>query len=125
MYEFGSFRVDPDQRILLRGSEIVQLNPQTFDVLLVLVSNRGRVLEKDELMKAVWPDTFVEENSLSKNIFLLRKALGEDAGQQYIETIPRRGYRFIAGLTENRAKIESVARESEPRVLFWKRPAVI
>jgi eukaryotic-like serine/threonine-protein kinase len=95
-YEFGPFRLEPNERKLLRGNEIVVLTPKAFDTLLLLVRNSGHLLEKDELINMLWPDTFVEEGSLSNNIFLLRKALGEDPA--FIETVPRRGYRFIGPL---------------------------
>ena len=95
LYEFGSFRVDPDKELLLRGSETVPLTPKTFQILLVLVRHSKEIVTKDDLMKTVWPDTFVEEANLSRNIFLLRKALGESPqDHQYIVTVPGRGYRF-------------------------------
>ncbi|HUE84083.1 MAG TPA: tetratricopeptide repeat protein [Pyrinomonadaceae bacterium] len=101
-YEFGDFRLDPAKRVLLRGEKPVALTPKVFDTLVVLIENRGRTIEKDELMKALWPDSFVEESSLAQNIFQLRKALGEGLSEEahYIETIPRRGYRFVADVTE-------------------------
>jgi TolB-like protein/DNA-binding winged helix-turn-helix (wHTH) protein/Tfp pilus assembly protein PilF len=98
LYEFGPFRLDPNERKLLRGSEIVELTPKAFDTLLLLVRNSGHLLEKGELISMLWPETFVEEGSLSNNIFLLRKALGEDPG--FIETVPRRGYRFIGAVRQ-------------------------
>jgi DNA-binding winged helix-turn-helix (wHTH) protein len=95
LYEFGPFRVDPDKELLLRGDETVPLTPKTFQILLVLIRNKKEVVTKDELMRAVWPDTFVEEANLSRNIFLLRKALGESLqDHQYVVTVPGRGYRF-------------------------------
>ncbi len=102
-YQFGSFRIDPAERLLLRDGENVRLTPKVFEVLLYLVENRGRVLEKDELMREIWAETFVEEVNLAKNISVLRKILGEDGGAaqgQYIETIPKRGYRFTADVEE-------------------------
>jgi Tol biopolymer transport system component/DNA-binding winged helix-turn-helix (wHTH) protein len=102
-YEFGPFRLDTADRLLLRGREVVPLTPKAFDMLLALVENSGHVLEKDELMKRVWPDSFVEEANLSNNVFTIRKALGEDRhGHKYIETVPRRGYRFVASVREVR-----------------------
>jgi TolB-like protein/DNA-binding winged helix-turn-helix (wHTH) protein/Flp pilus assembly protein TadD len=92
-YEFGPFRLDPTEGKLLRGSEIVPLTPKAFDTLHLLVRSSGRLLKKDELIGMLWPDTFVEEGSLSNNVFLLRRALGEDSA--FIETVPRRGYRFV------------------------------
>ena len=97
LYEFGPFRLDPSERVLLRHGERVTLTPKVFDTLLALVQSGGKLLEKDALMRLVWPDmAFVEEGNLKNNIFVLRKALGETADQRYIETVPKRGYRFIA-----------------------------
>ncbi len=102
-YQFGPFRLDAAERLLLREGEPVLLTPKVFDTLLVLVQNSGRLLGKDELMQTVWPDAIVEESNLSQNIFTLRKALGESPTKpKYIETIPRRGYRFIASVREVR-----------------------
>lgn len=96
-YDFGRFRVKSEERLLLRGEELVPLTPKAFDVLLTLLENDGRIVKKDDLMKKVWPNTFVEEGNLTQNVSLLRKALGESAdGPQFIETVPRRGYRFVA-----------------------------
>lgn len=95
LYEFGPFRVDPQKELLLRGEDTVPLTPKTFQILLVLVRRSHELVTKDELIKEVWPDTFVEEANLSRNIFLLRKALGESPqDHQYIVTVPGRGYRF-------------------------------
>ena len=95
LYEFGPFRVDPEKELLLRAGETVPLTPKTFQILLVLIRNKTEVVTKDELMRAVWPDTFVEEANLSRNIFLLRKALGESPqDHRYVVTVPGRGYRF-------------------------------
>ncbi len=97
LYEFGPFRLDVTERQLFRNGRPVSLTPKAYETLLLLVERSGRVLTKDELMRAIWPDTFVEEANLAHNISLLRKALGETPDeQQYIQTIPRRGYRFIA-----------------------------
>jgi DNA-binding winged helix-turn-helix (wHTH) protein/TolB-like protein len=101
-YEFGRFRLNAADRVLLRDGEAVPLTPKVFDILLTLVEHHGQVVSKEELMKRVWPDTFVEEGNLTQNISLLRKALGESpGGVQFIETVPRRGYRFVAPITEN------------------------
>jgi len=100
-YEFGPFRLDPARRLLSRQGEVIPLTSKVLDTLLVLVENRGRVVDKEELMKAVWPDTFVEEGNLTQNISMLRKVLGESPTQHaYIETLPKRGYRFVASVTE-------------------------
>ncbi|MDQ2936684.1 MAG: winged helix-turn-helix domain-containing protein, partial [Acidobacteriota bacterium] len=96
-YEFGRFRLKSDERVLLRERELVPLTPKAFDILLTLLEHDGRIVAKDDLMKKVWPNTFVEEGNLTQNVSLLRKALGESAnGPQFIETVPRRGYRFVA-----------------------------
>ena len=99
-YEFGPFRLDPVERLLLRDGQYVPLTPKAFDTLMVLVKNGGHVIDKDELIKKVWPDTFVEEVNLAKNVSSLRKILGGEQSEQYIETIPKRGYRFIADVRE-------------------------
>jgi len=94
-YAFGPFRLDPEKEILLRAGEPIPLQPKAFQILLVLVRRHQQLVTKDDLMKAVWPDTFVEEANLSRNIFLLRKALGESPqDHQYILTAPGQGYRF-------------------------------
>src|SRR4030095_15209745 len=89
--------LDTRERILLRDGRRIPLKPKVYDTLLVLIRNWMHVVEKEELMKEVWPDTFGEENNLTGNIFALRRAFGE---HQYIETIPRRGYRFTADIKE-------------------------
>jgi len=97
IYEFGPFRIDTVERQLTCDNQTVPLQPKVFDTLLVLVENSGQILEKADLLQELWPDTFVEESSLTQNIFQLRKALGESGSKhRMIETIPRRGYRFIA-----------------------------
>jgi DNA-binding winged helix-turn-helix (wHTH) protein/pimeloyl-ACP methyl ester carboxylesterase len=96
-YQFGPFHLDVRERRLSRGDEVVPLRLKVFDTLLVLVENAGRLVTKQELLDTVWPETAVEENNLNHNVSVLRKALGERAtGQQYIETVPRVGYRFAA-----------------------------
>jgi DNA-binding winged helix-turn-helix (wHTH) protein/TolB-like protein/Tfp pilus assembly protein PilF len=107
-YEFGRFRLKTAERILLREGELVPLTPKVFDILITLVENRGQVVAKDDLMKRVWPSTYVEEGNLTQNISLLRKALGETpGGVQFIETVPRRGYRFVADINESWAGAHS------------------
>ncbi|HVF91583.1 MAG TPA: winged helix-turn-helix domain-containing protein [Blastocatellia bacterium] len=101
IYEFGPFRLDANRRLLLRGGKPVPLTHKAFETLAMLVQNNGRIVQKDELMREVWPDTFVEEGSLTRNISVLRKILGEGpSDHQYIETIPKRGYRFVASVRE-------------------------
>jgi eukaryotic-like serine/threonine-protein kinase len=97
LYEFGPFRVDPDKQALLREDQPVPITPKAFETLLILVRHSRQVVTKDELMKAVWPDAFVEEQNLSQNIFTIRRALGETPeDRRYIVTVPGRGYRFAA-----------------------------
>src|SRR5215470_4084201 len=101
LYEFGPFRVDVEERLLLREGEAVPLTPKAFETLLLLVESRGHTVEKDDLMRRLWPDTFVEEANLTNNISLLRKALDDTPnGHEYIKTVPRRGYRFVAELRQ-------------------------
>jgi DNA-binding winged helix-turn-helix (wHTH) protein len=96
-YEFMNFRLDVTERLLLRDSEIVRLTPKVFDILLLLVQNSGRLLTKDEMISAVWRDSFVEEGNLARNISTLRQALGDP---ELIVTAPRRGYRLAADVRE-------------------------
>jgi eukaryotic-like serine/threonine-protein kinase len=96
-YEFDRYRLDPERRVLWQGDEAVPLTPKAFSTLLALVERRGEVVEKDTLIQLVWPDTFITEATLTQNIFRLRKALGEGAGDhRYIVTVPGRGYCFVA-----------------------------
>jgi DNA-binding winged helix-turn-helix (wHTH) protein len=125
-YQFGPFRVDADKEMLLRDEESIPIAPKAFQILLVLMRHGKQVVTKDDLMKSVWPDTFVEEANLSRNIFLLRKALGESKqDRQYIVTVPGRGYRFaedvqLAGAREleivaaSRTKVEMEVKETRP-----------
>jgi eukaryotic-like serine/threonine-protein kinase len=100
VYEFGPFCLDVADRLLLKQGEPVPLAPKALDTLVVLVENSGRIVGKGELLDTIWPDTFVEEVNLTVHISALRKALGEDhADPVYIETIPRRGYRFVSRVT--------------------------
>jgi DNA-binding winged helix-turn-helix (wHTH) protein/TolB-like protein len=97
IHEFGPFRYDTEQRLLFRDGEMAPLAPKAIDTLHALIERRGRVVEKADLMKLVWPDTVVEDVGLARNISILRKALGDEGAESsYVETIPRRGYRFIA-----------------------------
>src|SRR5215813_2000630 len=97
LYEFAPFLLDEANRLLIKDGKTVHLTPKAFETLLVLVKNHGQVIEKDRLLNEVWTDSFVEEGSLSRNIHELRKALGDNSGKpDYIETLPRRGYRFVA-----------------------------
>jgi DNA-binding winged helix-turn-helix (wHTH) protein/tetratricopeptide (TPR) repeat protein len=101
LYSFGPFQLNASEQLLLRDGQALPLKPKVFDVLAVLVENSGRVVCKDELMKQVWPDSFVEEGNLAVSIFEIRKVLGgSENGHRYIETVPRRGYRFVACVAE-------------------------
>jgi DNA-binding winged helix-turn-helix (wHTH) protein/Tol biopolymer transport system component len=100
IYEFDDFRLDAGRRLLLQRGEPVPLKPKVFDTLLYLARHQGRILEKDELMRAIWPDAIVEENNLNQNVSTLRRVLGESLGEnRYIVTVPGRGYRFAATVT--------------------------
>lgn len=102
-YEFGSFRLDSERRRLLRNGDVVNLSPKALEALLVLVRNPGRLLEREELMKAVWAYAFVEDANLTVAISQVRKALGQQTGEEeYIQTVPRVGYRFVADVRETR-----------------------
>ena len=103
-FEFGPFQLDSNDRLLTRAGEVVSLRPKATEILVRLVTNAGQLIKKDELLKEVWPDTFVEEANLSQTIFTLRKALGDDRSEPtYIETVPRRGYRFVAAVKNEEA----------------------
>src|SRR6185369_2357477 len=100
-YEFGPFLVDAVKCVLLREGEVVPLSLKAFEILIVLLRHHGQVLEKDDLLRQVWPDTVVEENNLARHVSALRKALDEHPNQhQYILTMPGRGYRFVAEVKE-------------------------
>jgi len=132
LYEFGPFRVDPEKQILQREEEFIPLQPKTFQILLVLIRHNQELVTKEDLMKAVWPDTFVEEANLSRNVFMLRKALGESPpGQRYIITVPGQGYRFaenvrfvpeqqLSIVAAKHEKVETQLAEAAP----WRRIAV-
>src|SRR5262245_27935677 len=114
IYEFGPFRLEIGERRLLCEGEPVQLRIKVLDTLHALVEHPGRLLTKDELMRRIWPDSVVEENNLNHNISVLRGALGERAtGQNYIETVPRVGYRFVAGVKRSGAS-EPVVASAQP-----------
>ena len=117
-YEFGRFRLKTAERVLLREGEPVPLTPKVFDILITLVESSGQVVAKDDLMKRVWPTTYVEEGNLTQNISLLRKALGETpGGVQFIETVPRRGYRFVAETNETWAGEQGQGQLTEPQTV--------
>jgi pimeloyl-ACP methyl ester carboxylesterase/DNA-binding winged helix-turn-helix (wHTH) protein len=108
-YLFDGFRVDASERILFKEHREISLTPKVFDTLLVLLENSSHVLTKKELMEQVWPDSFVEENNLAQNISILRKALGEgNEGEPYIQTVPKRGYRFVGDVRTTGADEETM-----------------
>jgi DNA-binding winged helix-turn-helix (wHTH) protein/TolB-like protein len=112
LYEFGPFILDTAQHLLRRQGEAVPLTPKTFDLLLVLLENRGRMLPKDELMRTLWPNSFVDESNLTQQISMIRRALGETAGDhRYIVTVPGRGYRFAAEVKEGPAEEPQLPKE--------------
>src|SRR6202521_448010 len=114
-FDFGRFRLDSVERVLLADSHPVALTPKAIETLLELLKNSGHILEKDELLNRVWPDTFVEEGTLVQNISTLRKVLGEAPdGSAYIETIPRRGYRFAGAV--HQTDFVPVTEENSPPV---------
>lgn len=111
---FGDYRLDTHKRVLYKGEDPISLMPKAFDLLRYLVENNSRVVGKDELMEAVWPDTVVEESNLSQNISILRKVLGEKpAENRFIATVPGRGYKFVAGVTADTGE-ESTSSRSTP-----------
>src|SRR5712671_2698249 len=115
LYEFGPFVLDTARHVLLRQGNPVPLTPKTYDLLLALVENSDRMLLKDELMKVIWPASFVEESNLTQQISAVRKALGEAAGEdRYIVTIPGKGYRFAARVKEPVAEQPVVNERTNP-----------
>lgn len=112
-YDFGEFRVDIMEQALSRDGTVIPVTPKVFETLLVFIENAGRIIEKEELMRQIWRDRFVEESNLTFNIGMLRKALGDDAANPtYIETLPRRGYRFVSKVSNSRPDWEPVIIES-------------
>jgi len=117
LFKFGPYQLDPAERVLSHGDEVISLTPKAFDALLLLVRNSGHLLEKEVLMEQLWPDTAVEDNNLSQCIYMLRRALSENADQNetgYIETVPRRGYRFAAKVE----RISTVEVPTRPQLLL-------
>jgi DNA-binding winged helix-turn-helix (wHTH) protein/TolB-like protein/Tfp pilus assembly protein PilF len=116
LYQFSGFQLEVDEGILKKGEENVPLTPKAFDTLLVLLQNRGKVVDKEVLLNEVWEDTFVEETTLAQNIFTIRKALGTpENGKQIIETVPRRGYKLVADVTEVIGSAEDIIVERKVR----------
>jgi Tol biopolymer transport system component/DNA-binding winged helix-turn-helix (wHTH) protein len=127
-YVFGPFRFEPGEHLLLRDAQPIALPPKAFELLQTLVARAGHLITKEELLKQVWPDTFVEEANLSYTVSLLRKALGDDQSpHRYIETVPRRGYRFIGQIRdltapETSSRIENAIEPAQPKASVWFRP---
>src|SRR5271157_495953 len=119
LYEFGPFRVDPEKQVLLREDQPVPVTPKTFETLLILVRHSREVVFKDDLMKELWPDSFVEESNLSQNIFMLRKALGETPeDRRFIVTLPGKGYRFVA-------EVRTVTQDGEDVIIARRSQMVV
>src|SRR6266849_4278666 len=116
VYDFGPFTVEPKERTLLRDGQAVPLPPKAFDLLVVLVTRASRLVTKAELLREVWPEAFVEEANLSYTVSLLRKALGDEGERhQYIDTVPKQGYRFVAPVTGPPAEpILAASHQAEP-----------
>ncbi len=115
-YSFGSFRLLPVERLLTRNGKPLPLTPKVFDTLLLLVERRGRLVEKEELMELLWPGVFVNENNLNKNVSVLRKALRNGTGDdEYIETVPKRGYRFVGEVTTEELIVQDSPAAAAPR----------
>ncbi len=96
IYEFDDFRLVPDEGLLLHNGTPVSLNPKSFAVLAMLVEHHGHLVSKSEILDAIWEGTFIEESAVSKAVWFVRNALGDNSKERFIKTIPRRGYRFVA-----------------------------
>jgi DNA-binding winged helix-turn-helix (wHTH) protein len=117
LYEFGPFRVDPSERLVLRGENVVPLAPKLFDVLLLLLTRAGQLVTREELTRELWPDTFVDEGAPAKNLWLLRKALeGAGGTAAGIQTIPRVGYRFTGDVRRTARKEAGASAPSRTRL---------
>src|SRR5262249_39704799 len=115
IYEFGGFRLEPAERVLLKDGQPVALTPKAFDLLVCLVENTGRLLPREELLKAVWPDSVVEEANITVNISGLRKVLGDGPdGLPQIETVPKKGYRFRTAVKVATAPTPAAALDPAP-----------
>src|SRR5215217_3373400 len=114
VYTFGRFQLETARRLLRKDTgETIPLASKAFDTLLYFVTNFGRVIGKDELMSAIWPDTVVEENNLNKNVSILRRVLGDDLrDHRYIVTVPGQGYKFVAEVKINEATVVYSALET-------------
>jgi DNA-binding winged helix-turn-helix (wHTH) protein/Tol biopolymer transport system component len=125
IYEFGPYSFDSAQMLLHRGGNAVPLQPRALETLLVLLRRRGEVVSKQELMEAVWPDSFVEEGNLTQNIFLLRKELGKTSdGEDYIQTMPKRGYRMNVPVEEIGRSVGAAVVATDSGLDAWGAPAI-
>jgi len=127
LYEFGPFRLDTAEKLFFKNGEPLALAPKAFELLAILVQQSGHLVDKNELLKEIWPDSFVEESSLTQNIYVLRKALAESNGEsRYIETVPRRGYRFVADVKKLSDRDVACAIEPQtPAPLFIAAPPAL
>src|SRR5215813_4321804 len=118
IYEFDDFHLEPDERKLMRRDQLIPLHGKAFEMLVVLIRNRGKLLTKDELFHLVWPDQIVEESNLTVNMSAIRRALGERASHpHYITTVSGRGYRFTADVRQSADETLTIERESFARVV--------
>ena len=127
LYEFGPFTAQPDERLLLQEGRPVSLTPKAFDLLIELIDRPGQLVGKQELMKALWPDTFVEETNLAYTMSALRRAIGDGLnGSQYIQTVPTRGYRFVSPVMRKDPDAAIIADRIPPGIgrSRWYFPAI-
>src|SRR5580704_19592334 len=127
LYKFGVFTLNAGTMTLRKGEQVISLPPKVFDTLLALVERQGEVISKDQLMKTLWPDSFVEESNLAQNVFLLRKTLGRASGDEdYIQTVPKRGYRISVPVEEAEScKVDTLPVEAslaKKRSRSWMAP---
>ncbi|MFN7926819.1 MAG: winged helix-turn-helix domain-containing protein [Blastocatellia bacterium] len=126
LYEFGEFTIDPEERLLKRQGKVVSISPKVFDLLYLFVTHQGALLDKETLMAALWADSFVEESNLSYTLSMLRKALGErDGVQKYIQTFPKRGYRFVVAVKTVTAPVPPSRPETIPTSPATKATALL
>jgi DNA-binding winged helix-turn-helix (wHTH) protein len=116
LHRFGDFTLDARARVLRRGMDPVSLTPKAFEVLFLLVESAGEIVAKEELMNAVWPNSFVEESNLTQTIFMIRKALGETPHRRYIVTAQGKGYRFVCEVRTASSVRPSFVKPGRPRL---------
>lgn len=121
VFEFGPFRLDTAEKLFFKNGELIALAPKAFELLAILVERSGHLVDKNDLLREIWPDSFVEESSLTQNIYVLRKALSESHDEpRYIETVPRRGYRFVADVktvSNREADLGGASQAAEPLLI--------